>query len=157
MIKLIASLTLLIFSINCHIGLPSEAKLTKKFLENKADFYGLATMLNEDDNIVRLSDDYVFYTGPDERTISEERVGEYRQILHKLGIENGIHRDNPRSVRLIASSQGIPIATYSKSYLYSTENPESLVESIDKFVSHRKQSPVYKKLEDNWYLEYESW
>lgn len=158
MIRLIFSLVFLIFPLNCgHLVLPSEETLIRNFSKNKCDFYRLVVMMNEDTDIRQISNDYIFYISHDERTISDERLKVYRQILKELGINKGIHRDDSKSVRLVASTKGIPIETYSKAYLYTTEVPEPLVESIDKFVSSSKQPPVYRKLEENWYLVYESW
>ncbi|MGH9949343.1 MAG: hypothetical protein ACRD6X_19390 [Pyrinomonadaceae bacterium] len=148
----------LIFALNCsYRGHPDEAELRRTFDEHKPDFYMLARMLDEDAEVVRISNENVFYGGTDERELSEDRIAKYRQTLAELGIENGIHRDNPTSVRFIASSKGLLYPTSEKSYLYTMEQPKPVVESLDALVSSQKQSPVYSKIEDNWYLVYESW
>lgn len=146
---------LLVFT-GCGLGHPSEAALIEKFSQNKTDFYRLVEMLNEDPDIRRISNEHVFYDTESD-SVSHERIELYRQILKRLEIKDGIHRVNSRSISFIASSRGPFLDASYKAYIYSTETPVPLVDSIDEFVSYRKQKPVYKRLEDNWYLAYESW
>ena len=158
MVTRLSILFVILLSIGCgSVWLPTESEMTENFYANKDQFQKLASMLEEDKQLVRLSRENTFYESNEARAISQERIDSYRKILEAIKIEDGIHRDDPNSVKLIASAEGFPVPRYSKAFLYTSQVPEPLVESIDKFVSTRKSPPVYKKLEDNWYLVYESW
>ncbi len=116
-------------------------------------------MLGEDSDVVRLSNDFVFMSEGSRRSLSEERLSEYRRLFRELGIEAGMHRDDANTMRLIASSRGLLMVGSEKSYVYSSAEPSPLVESLDAVI--RKdggdQAPVYKRVSGNWYLYYESW
>lgn len=155
MTNLIISLFLVLFLSCGHHGHPTAMELKSRLLQNKSDFDSLAAMLNNDSSIRRLSSNTIFYANDDE--ITDERLLRYREKLARLGIDNGIHRDSAKSIRFIVTSRGFPSTTHSKGYLYADETPEPLVDSIDDFVSSRKQFPVYQHIESNWYLVYESW
>lgn len=138
-------------------GHPSDKEMMQRFSIHKADFVRLSVMLEEDKDIVRMTSDEIFFSG-ESREIPRERLLEYRNLLKKLELDTGIHRDNVKSVRLIASSKGFPIPNSEKSFVYSTEDVSPLVESLDHLGSDGKQLPVFKELEkDNWYLVFESW
>ena len=138
-------------------GHPSDKELMQRFSIHKADFVRLSVMLEEDKDIVRMTSDEIFFSG-ESRAIPRERLLEYQNLLKKLELHIGIHRDNVKSVRLIASSNGFPTRNSEKSFVYSTEDVSPLVDSLDNFGSDGKQQPVFKELEeDNWYLVFESW
>jgi hypothetical protein len=153
-------LTLCILSTGCGLGRhPSDEVLEQQLKSREKEFTRLATMLNEDLNVVRLSDEDVFLNDNSKPAPSQERLAEYRHLFRELKLEKGIHRDNANQVRLIASSKGLLVASSEKSFMYSSENPSPLVDSIDAIVSkaHANQDPVYKRLGGNWYIYYESW
>lgn len=150
----------LAFITSCGISRhPSDRVLENRFQSQEAKFSRLAEMLNEDRDIARLCDDCIFLSGSSNRSISNERLSEYRRLFKELELESGIHRDNAYSVRLIASSKGLFIPTSEKSYVYSKVEPSLLVNSLDDVTARDggDQEPVYRKLKDNWYLYYESW
>lgn len=160
MIKVGVSLIFLALLIACgyskHL---SDIELEQRFVSNKVDFLKLAKMLDDDKNIVRLSHENIFYSGSSQNKISEERLREYRNLLRKLKLDIGIHRDNPSSIRFIASTKGFPISSSEKSFLFSTNDVSPLVGSLDQIIAidYGDRSPIYKKIDDNWYLVYESW
>ncbi|MBK9165757.1 MAG: hypothetical protein IPM21_17970 [Acidobacteria bacterium] len=137
-------------------GHPSDNELMQRFSMHKADFVRLSVMLEEDNDIVRMTNGEIFFSG-ESRQIPSERRSEYRSLIEKLELDTGIHRDNVKSVRLIASSKGFSTATSEKSFLHSTEDVGPLADSLDNLGSKGKQPSVYKKLDDHWYIVFESW
>jgi len=141
-------------------GHPSDEVLAQRLKSNEAEFNRLAVMLFEDSDIVRLCDDCVFLSEGSNRQIPDERLREYRCLFKELGLETGMHRDRTCSVRLIASSRGgVFLPGSEKSYVYSKVEPSPLVDSLDKVIARNRgdQAPIFRKLNDNWYLYYESW
>ena len=116
-------------------------------------------MLFEDSDIVRFNNEHVISSDGSNRSIPNERLAEYRRLFKELGLEAGMHRDGVNAVRLIASSKGLFIPNSEKSYVYSKVEPSPLVESLDNVMAQNRedQAPVYRRLEGNWYLYYESW
>lgn len=116
-------------------------------------------MFFEDSDIVRLNDEHVFYSEGSNWSIPNERLAEYRRLFRELGLEAGMPSDGANAVGLIASSKGLFIPNSEKSYVYSRIEPSSLVESLDNIIARNRgdQAPVYRRLEGNWYLYYESW
>jgi hypothetical protein len=138
---------------------PSDNALKQQLKSKEKEFNKLAVMLNEDLNVVRLNDEDIFLIDDSKSAPSQERLVEYRRLFRELKIEKGIHRDNAKQVRLIVSSKGLFIPNSEKSFMYSTEDPSPLVDSIDAIVSKYQgdHPPIYKKLGGNWYIYYESW
>lgn len=138
---------------------PSDQVLEQRLRSQQADFDKLASMLNEDSDVVRIGLKNVFLNEGSRRELSKERVDEYRRLFKRVELEAGIHRDGVGVVRLIASTEGLLVPNSEKSYVYSRTAPSPLVESLDQIIKNNRgdQSPVYKKLYGNWYLYYESW
>jgi len=151
----------LMFVAGCGLSShPSDEVLAQRLKSNEAEFNRLAAMLFEDSDIVRLCDDCVFLSEGSNRQIPAERLREYRRLFKELGIEAGFHRDGANAVRLIASSKGgVLLPGSEKSYVYSKVEPSPLVDSLDKVVARNRgdQAPIFRKLNGNWYLYYESW
>lgn len=156
----ISLLAILVAVVGCSLAShPSDQVLEQRLQSHRADFDKLVNMLDEDSDIVRLDNKYVFLNGSSDRTVPKERLDEYRSLFTKLGLEGGIHRDKPEAIRLIASTKGMFFPTSEKSYVHSTTEFTQLVDSLDDIVERNRggQSPVYKKVFGNWYLYYESW
>ncbi|MEJ7577790.1 MAG: hypothetical protein WKF74_12400 [Pyrinomonadaceae bacterium] len=148
-----------LFLVGCGSRHPSDQVLEQRLRSREAEFERIVAMLGEDSDVVRLSNDFVFMSEGSRRSLSEERLSEYRRLFRELGIEAGMHRDGANTMRLIASSRGLLMVGSEKSYVYSSAEPSPLVESLDAVI--RKdggdQAPVYKRVSGNWYLYYESW
>jgi hypothetical protein len=156
-IKLACILMILIVQIGC--GFPSDRELENRFYEYRTDFEALGRMLVEDRDVVVLNDETVFYNGDMPKTISSERLGDYRGLLRKLGIGGGISRDSDGSANLIVSYKGVLIRSSGKGYYYSTGSVTPVVESLDEVIRNEidETRPTFKRIEGNWYLVYESW
>ncbi len=138
---------------------PSDQVLEQRLKSREAEFERLVAMLAEDSDVVRLSDKFVFMNEGSNRTLSAGRLYEYRRLFRELNIEEGMHRDGADTVGLIASSEGLFIASSEKSYVHSSVEPSPIVESLDVTVraGGGDQAPVFKRARGNWYLYYESW
>jgi len=158
MIKRAIILIHLVFLSNCSFfAHPSDTEMLLRFRSHKTEFVQLLTMLSDDKEIVRLTDKNVFYSDAFEGNISNDRFKEYRTLLTKLQLDYGVHRDNASTVRFIASSKGFPVASSEKSFVYSTSDLSPLAGSLDDLVYKKNQQQVFRKIEENWYLGYESW
>lgn len=162
-LRLMPALSLLITTIiltGCgNTSHPADQIMEQKLRSNRGDFDNLVKMLHEDHDVVRLDQKFIFLTEDSNRSISEERLGEYRRLFGKLGLVSGMHRDKEGAVRLIASTKDTFLTNSEKSYVYSRTPPSRLVESLDRVIKSDRgdQAPVYKEIADNWYLYYESW
>jgi hypothetical protein len=138
---------------------PTDQVMEQKLKSHEVQFNRLVEMFFEDWDIVRLSNENVFFDEGVNRNVPNERLNEYRCLFKELEIEAGMYRDGANAIRLIASSRGLFLATSEKSYVYSKFETSPLVDSLDKIIAKSRgdQSPVYRKLGGNWYLYYESW
>ena len=139
--------------------LPSDKTLEERFRSNQAEFEKIIGMLNEDNDVVRITSKYVFLSENSTRQLPKERLDEYRRLMKELKLEGGIQRHDSERVLLIASASGIALPNAGKCYAYSLKEPQPIVESLDELIkgSSGDHSLVYKKLRGNWYLCYESW
>jgi len=137
---------------------PSDQSLEQNLRNHRAEFETLVRMLDEDAEVVRIVDNRVYFREGYNRQFPQERLKEYHHLFKKLGIAAGIHR-NGDTVRLIASNKGLFVPSSEKSYVYIRRTPSPLVESLDRVINSDQgdQTPVYKKVFDNWYIYYESW
>lgn len=138
---------------------PTDQMMEQRLRSDRTDFAKLVDMLDEDQDIIRLDQKYVFLSENSNRSIGGEKLVEYRRLFKKLELEGGMHRDKNGAVRLIASTTGVFITNSEKSYVHSRSNPFPLVESLDQVIRNDQgdQAPVYKGIVDDWYLYYESW
>ena len=138
---------------------PADHVMEEKFQSNREDFNRLAMMLGEDSDIDRLSQKSVTLEENSKRSLTEERLRDYRGLFVKLGLTGGMYRDRGDAIRLIASPKHTLLMDSEKSYVYSATPPSPVVQSLDKVIGSDRgdQLPIYKQIADNWYLYYESW
>lgn len=137
---------------------PTDNELEQVLKSHQSDFHTLIGMLNEDADIVRLDEKFVFLKEGSTREVPQGRLAAYRSIFAKLRLERGFQRDKNNALRFIVSSGGV-LSTSEKSYIYSTTPLMPLVDSLDRVIErgHGDQKPVFKKLDGDWYLYYASW
>ena len=137
---------------------PTDTEMEQILKSHQSEFNTLIGMLNEDEDIVRLDEKFVFLTEGSTRSVPQERLAAYRSIFAKLRLQRGFQRDKNNALRFIASSGGV-LSTSEKSYIYSTTPLTPLVDSLDQVIErdHGDQKPVFKKLHGDWYLYYASW
>jgi hypothetical protein len=139
--------------------LPSDKSLEERFLRNQADFEKIISMLNEDSDVMMITDKNVFLNERSQRRLATERLDEYRRLIKRLKLEGGIQRYSSECALLIVSTTSV-ISSYSgKCYAYSVKEPSPLVESLDEVIKNTPgdQRLIYRRLSGNWYLCYESW
>lgn len=166
----IASLVFILLSglfFSCDNEHPSDSRLLVNFQSHETEFNRLIKMVTDDAKVVRISPEYTWlddnFTWPrpeSELGITKARWEEYRQIFRKLGLEEGIAwytiPDGP--VLLLASVRGKFAGGSEKGYAFSTKPLSPLVESLDHTQvggkTQRPDLPVYRKINNNWYLYY---
>ncbi len=148
---------------------PSDDKLIKNFQKHESDFNKLISMSNEDSKVIRIADDFTrlennwSWPRPDsEIGFSTQRWNEYRSIFIKLGLDEGIERDqvsDKTAIFLIASAKGIVNRGSSKGYAYSEKELLPLFDSLDqnpiKREDRQRHGTLYKRIKDYWYIYYE--
>ena len=106
-------LAFLDLSANDQEHLPDEA-LIQNFHHHRSDFEKLRSMLERDDHIFRIDDDWTY---PDD--IPRNQVEEYRRLFAVVGTPRGFYnRRNPLRLELIASARGMVTSGSTKSYVY---------------------------------------
>jgi len=132
--------------------LPDEV-LIQNFHDHRTAFEQLRIMLERDDDIFRIDEDW---TDPPE--ISQEKVGEYRRLFDVVGTRRGFYnRRNPLRIELIASARGWVTSGSTKGYVFLEEPPETLDPSLDRFHTGNgaNDRAAYRHIEGNWYLFFE--
>jgi len=142
---------------------PSDPELERVFRDHQTDFNQLITMSNMDSKVVRIAptftwlEDNARWPRPEtELGFSVQRWDEYREMFKRLGLKQGIARDEDgRTIEFIASSTGLLTGGSGKGYVYSTKELSPIYESLDDLEPTGKY--VYKKLQPpHWYLFYYS-
>lgn len=147
-------------AVGCYrVDHPLDQVMEEKLKLQQADFDKLINMLKEDSDVVRLGSSFAFFDKSSNRSLSNERMDEYRRLFDKLNLQNGVHRDRKDAIRLIASFHDGLLMKSEKSYVYSTADPSPQVSSLDNVTKTDRgdHAPVFKKVSNNWYLYYESW
>lgn len=143
----------------------SDEELIDKFKARRTDFEMLVEMANQDRRLVRIASDFTWlddnlnWPRPEsDLGFSKDRWDQYRSLFVRLGLRGGLSRrtDLPQAIFLIAATKGISLGGSAKGYVYSTEPLSPVLNSLDDVSAPmRDRVPVYKKLDDNWYLYYE--
>lgn len=88
--------------------------------------------------------------------ITHNRIAEYRRLFKILN-SKGINKSQPvDKIHFISSAQGYLVHGSRKSYLYIAEPPGQLHNDLDQFSNTNIRTPtVYRRIQGNWYIEYE--
>jgi hypothetical protein len=149
---------------------PSDDKLMLRFQKNESSFNKLVAMSTTDSKVIRIAFDFTWlesswaWPRPDsELGFSKERWDEYRDLFRKLGLKDGISRQNNSNGPVIfftASSKGMTFRGSSKGFAYSVNALSPTFDSLDQIdvlkQKNQEHGDSYKKIKDNWYLYY-SW
>jgi hypothetical protein len=173
-----AVLTLLgltLLEIACGLP-PSDADLEKKFINHRAEFVELATMFQQDRQILmfratsvmipqaggqgnaraKLINDLNRATDQDwaecsQYGLTRARYNEYKKLFQKLGVTS-LGRDNKQII--IAAEPAIE-DLYAKGFIYSELHLQPCVSDLDHYDSGDKEQEtykVYKLIAPHWYL-----
>ncbi len=137
----------------------SDDEMIRNFQNNEDDFERLRKMAITDSEVMRIDSDFTwlkdnvsFPRPKSDKDLSEERWNEYRKLFKKLKLDNGIV--NYESKKIIFFSVG------AKDYMYATEEPSPILDSLDQPNFKRSEfegkssKTLYRKLKGNWYLYY---
>lgn len=159
----ITSKAILVFSIGI-VGLllflkfwmvhPSDQTLIKNFKDNEPAFNNLIAMIQEDQGLVRVDDNWTRPENPATIGLTEERIVKYRQIFKELRIPRGFYSfTNPVRIELIASTTGLSISGSAKGYVFLEEKPALIVADLEDYSSMDSESfTAYRHIGGNWYL-----
>ena len=129
--------------------LPDEV-LIQNFRDHRSEFEQIRSMLERDENIFSIDDDWT-----DPTDLPAEKVQEYRHLFAILGTPRGFYnRRNPFRIELIASARGWVTSGSMKGYVYLTERPKDTVSDLDRYHngSGAKVDSALRHIEGNWYL-----
>jgi len=139
----------------------TDAQLSERFAQRRADFEKLIVMAQADDLLVRIAPDFTWTTTsmawprPDSQLgFTLERWNAYRRLFQNLGLEAGIMRpsDHPNAIYLIAQTKGLVTGGSSKGYAYSDTPLEPLCQSLDQGKARTQSRICFKPLNGKWYL-----
>ncbi len=140
---------------------PPDSQLEEIFSNNRKDFDLLVEMAETDAHVVRIDHDFTWLENDASWPRLESEIGfathrwdEYRSLFKKLNLQRGLQRyPETGQIFLIASSKGLLTGGSNKGYVFSTETPGILRDSLDGDVREDLgKKPIFKRLEGNWYL-----
>lgn len=141
---------------------PSDHTMSDQFYSKVADFNKLLAMVMEDD-LDSITPNKVYKKQADKKNLrlqvelAPERMEEYRRLLQKTGIQQIFNDENDRYVFGFwkgVYDMGLR-TSHSKSFVYLETPPKNLFNSLDEAKKLPNNSMSYKKISDNWYLEYQ--
>lgn len=130
----------------------SDSKMEENFLKNEADFNQLVEMFNADSDVDMIIGGAAYAFEKTDRTVSKERLEQYKALLNKTKVNYGIRRNqytDPQKIILVSTSSSSEPDEYyqshttSKGFIYSPTEP-----------SDADGRSKYKKIKENWYLYY---
>jgi len=116
-----------------------------------------------DNKVIRISSDFTWLDNngawprrESELGFSPERWDQYRTLFRKVGLEDGITREESGEViYFIFSSKGLVTHGTEKGYAFSSKELYPTVDSLDDFKRFPKgQRVIFKKLKEHWYMFY---
>lgn len=142
---------------------PADSDLEARFRSNRQAFEQMARMVEEDRHLTRIApnytwlDDDISWPRPN-IGLSLERWNLYRRLFKETGATAGILRPiGSRTTFLIAYSFGLVTGSTDKGYAFCWDPLAPLFPSLDRRPGDlKKGQPAFKRLEDNWYIYYES-
>ena len=137
----------------------SDKSMQENFRAHEADFKKLASMFKED-NFSFVSEAVPYLPSPERgqlkaAELSPQRLDEYLRLFKQTGV---IYISRGEGYISFLTQEGSdPIDDLDKSYVYAENPPSPLVDSldqIDKLPGNQLKKGVYKKIADNWYIEF---
>ncbi len=164
----VACLLLIPFILSCGGSSdihPTDAELEGLFNANRKEFEALIEMAQADPKVVRIDNDFIWlddnasWPRPDsELGMSQARWDKYRDLFYRLKLSRGLLQ-YPKNgqIFLIASSEGLLTGGSSKGYLFSTDTPHTLRQSLDGDIRENfGKEPMYREISENWYLYFQN-
>jgi hypothetical protein len=151
---------ILAFAVCSCGGHPSDAQLTDRFKDKKADFETLARMFEVDTHLSRVAPKFTWLvtdvSWPRANIgLPAERWTEYRRLFDETGTKEGLLRpENSKIVYFIASAGGMVTGGSEKGYAFSNQPLQPILWSLDGKPPLESGIPGYKVLDPQWYLYY---
>ena len=149
---------------------PTDKYLEENFNANRTYFEKLVSMIQDDKKVISIGKSREILDinyQPNKNVISRERLDDYISLLNKINAlsirlhtGNNNDRTNFSSIQIFvwdSRSWSIVGGGNSKSYLFTYDKPERIVESPDEIKSKGGDASHYKKLSENWYLFLDIW
>jgi hypothetical protein len=156
---------------------PTDEEMIATFREHRAEFEQLRAMMQQDEGLARVDDDWTQPEDPASIGVPPERIAEYRSLAKKLALERGVagFGDKAQRIDFIASARGLSISGSSKSFVWLGTPPQptedtAIVENLDNHVrqkqaersayfdKHKRRMSgnirALREIEPHWYLEY---
>lgn len=106
---------------------PSDKALSKRFQRHRPELETLVRMLQEDGNLSRVADEFTClkddrdWPRPESKWgITRRRWDEYRRLFRKVGLIEGLEKDQAGNVYFIFHSEGLVTHGASKGLVYCT-------------------------------------
>jgi hypothetical protein len=112
-------------------------------------------MLEQDQRLNGVGSDW---TDPGRRAagLSTARLERYRELLRSTGVREGVWRtsdvEGADTVWFTAQYNGNVASSDEKGYVYATDSPGELFDSLDPFPSRAEGLIAYRHISGNWYL-----
>ncbi|HEY2680665.1 MAG TPA: hypothetical protein VGI59_05025 [Candidatus Udaeobacter sp.] len=140
---------------------PSDQKLLANFERHEATFNALIEMLNADEGLIRVDEDWTDPKSPAAIAVSSTRIATYRQMLREARVPRGFQaKPLMYEVDFFYWTIGSAISSdTTKGYAYRTHPPIETLSSLDGYRTDPKNGDdtikVYRHIHGNWYLFFE--
>jgi hypothetical protein len=143
--------------------LPTDVELIESFHKNRGCFEELVKMARAERGLERISSTFVrlsdnFTPSPEQRRsrLSDSRWGVYQSLFQCVHVPDGIGIGS--GIYFYAAGIGFAGSGSGKGFLWSTITPTPLVGSLDGTLPYDKDGrvDVFRRLEGDWYLEFDA-
>jgi hypothetical protein len=157
---------------------PSDEEMMANFIEHRDEFETLRRMMQSDGQLKRVDFNWTQPDDPASVGITPQRIELYRELSRRVGLERGVEAfgDSAKRVTFLASARGLSISGSSKSYVWLAQRPKGdrdqvVVENLDAYANRKREerrqyfmknkramagnADALRKIDGNWYLEYE--
>ena len=142
---------------------PTDESMEEKFRSNEAAFKRLVMMIREDINLAAVDLEAAYLSSEktaDARPRAEipaKRIEEYRRLLKQIGVHEIRNADDGVFFLVWQGREIDPMNSGHKNYLYTETLPSPMLDSLNdtsKLPYQPGMDSGYKKIAENWYLEF---
>lgn len=136
----------------------SDRALIDNFYRNRGDFNQLVEMMVHDKGLMSVTSERTLPEDLKGLGVSQKRVEDYRFLLGKLGVDEGVSISNDRqNIEFTSSSIGFSTHNSQKGYVYAFAKQEGqLVDSLDE-MTEKGVGTGLRRIEGGWYLFFEGY
>jgi hypothetical protein len=131
----------------------SDGELIANFHRHRLEFERLREMIAQDVALIEVTADSTLPPDPQAVGVSSSRIADYRKLLDRLNISDGLDAATDRkTIRLTSSNQGFAGHNSRKGYVYTNEvGKQEVFPDLDRF-SAKQVGGGIRHIEGNWYL-----